>query len=307
MNLRQIEVFRAVMLTGSVVGASKMLHVSQPAISRLLAHAEQTAGIMLFERIKGRLHPTPEARQLLEEVENAYRSVQRVNSVVRDLALHRRGSLRIVSHFTLGGQLVPNAIAQFTAAHPEVRLSFECLRHSALQERLVSQQAELGVSLFPLDHPNLESFSLAAARLVCVVPQAHPLASKDKVTVRDLRVYPPIAYEPGTPFGTALDDLFSNQSAVYAPAEAGTPRDACALANAGVGPAVVDEFTALEFSGRVVVVKPLEQSSRLEAVVAYNATLPLSQAAHAFIVILRHLVGRPPTPRRKHAGSPRTS
>ncbi|CAJ3076526.1 LysR family transcriptional regulator [Burkholderia pseudomallei] len=61
LNLRQIEVFRAIMLTGSISGAAKLLHVSQPAVSRLISYAEQRLGLALFERIKGRLYPTPEA------------------------------------------------------------------------------------------------------------------------------------------------------------------------------------------------------------------------------------------------------
>lgn len=75
MNLRQIEVFRAVMLTGSISGASKLLFVSQPAISRLMAHTEQRLGLTLFVRTKGRLHPTPEARRLPGEVNAVYEGV----------------------------------------------------------------------------------------------------------------------------------------------------------------------------------------------------------------------------------------
>ena len=53
LNLRQIEVFRAIMLTGSISGAAKLLNVSQPAVSRLIAYTESRVGLMLFERIKG--------------------------------------------------------------------------------------------------------------------------------------------------------------------------------------------------------------------------------------------------------------
>ncbi|NOJ99318.1 LysR family transcriptional regulator, partial [Corallococcus coralloides] len=67
LNLKQIEVFRAIMLTGSISGAAKLLHVSQPAVSRLIGYTEQRLGLSLFERIKGRLYPTPEARHLFIE------------------------------------------------------------------------------------------------------------------------------------------------------------------------------------------------------------------------------------------------
>lgn len=82
MNLRQLEVFRAVMLTGSVSDAARLLHVSVPAVSRLLAHTESRLGFALFERIKGRLHPTAEARRrLYQEVDQVYAGVRRISEL----------------------------------------------------------------------------------------------------------------------------------------------------------------------------------------------------------------------------------
>lgn len=79
LNLRQIEVFRAIMMAGSISGAGRMLHVSQPAVSRVLALTESRLGYRLFERVKSRLSPTAEARRLYAEVEQVYGGIQRVN------------------------------------------------------------------------------------------------------------------------------------------------------------------------------------------------------------------------------------
>ena len=84
-NLRQIEVFRAVMVTGSISGAARLLAVSQPAISRLLAYTEDRLGLKLFERIKGRVQPTPEARRLFAEVDQVHQGVLRVNNLAQEL------------------------------------------------------------------------------------------------------------------------------------------------------------------------------------------------------------------------------
>lgn len=64
MRLRHIEVFNAVMLTGSVSAAARLMNVTQPAVSRILAHAELQLGFALFHRLKGRLVPTTEAQTL---------------------------------------------------------------------------------------------------------------------------------------------------------------------------------------------------------------------------------------------------
>jgi DNA-binding transcriptional LysR family regulator len=68
-NLRQLEAFRAVMLTKSITRAAEMLFVSQPAVSRLISDLESTVEFDLFQRVKKRLIPTPEGEALFEEVE----------------------------------------------------------------------------------------------------------------------------------------------------------------------------------------------------------------------------------------------
>jgi len=127
MNLRQIEVFRAVIVTGSVSGAARLLHVSAPAVSRVLSHTEARLGFLLFERVKGRLHPTAEARRLYLEVEQVYGGVQRIDNLSRELAVRRRGLVSILSSPSFGQMLVPLAIAQLRTSLPDIQVHFHCL------------------------------------------------------------------------------------------------------------------------------------------------------------------------------------
>ena len=94
-RLRQMEVFRAVMLTGSINGASKLLFTSQPAISRIVSHTEQTLGLALFNRVKGKLVPTPEGEALFREVDDFYQQALRVDDFARGLAQGPSGTLNI--------------------------------------------------------------------------------------------------------------------------------------------------------------------------------------------------------------------
>ena len=72
MRLRHIEVFNAVMLTGSVSGAARLINVTQPAVSRILQHAELQLGFALFQRNKGRLTATAEALKLYPLIERLF-------------------------------------------------------------------------------------------------------------------------------------------------------------------------------------------------------------------------------------------
>ena len=97
LNLRQIEVFRAVMMAGSVTAAARTLRISQPAVSRLLRYTEDRLAAPLFSRVKGRIYPTAQARVLYEEVEKVYKGLDSVQDVARTLADNLVGQLRIVA------------------------------------------------------------------------------------------------------------------------------------------------------------------------------------------------------------------
>jgi len=290
LNLRQIEVFRAVMLTGTISGAAKLLYVSAPAISRLLAHTEITVGLTLFERIRGRLHATPEARRLFSEIESAYLGIQRVNTVARELLENRQGSLRIASHATIGGSLVPRVLGRFHQKYENVGINFECVRQSELKERLLNQQADLGITLFPMEHPNLDAIRLCDVPIVCVVSANHPLAECAEVDAQRLGQHPIVDYEQGTPFGLVLDELFARSgypSTICM--QAGTPHEACTLIRAGVnGIGIVDQYSAEEFSlgSHSLTAIPIAKAPLLQARIIYRRYEPMSRLSKSFIDLM---------------------
>src|SRR5258708_21111610 len=94
-KIRQVEAFRALMQRHTVTRAAQTLHVSQPAVSRLLADFEAGVGFTLFERQQGRLVPTAEARVLYEEVERAFVGLDRISHAAQPIRAMRLGSFRV--------------------------------------------------------------------------------------------------------------------------------------------------------------------------------------------------------------------
>lgn len=287
LNLRQIEVFRAIMVTGSISGASKLLMVSQPAISRMLSHTEQRIGLTLFERIKGRLYPSPEARRLFQDVEHVYRDVQRVNTTVHDLIQQRHGVLRIACSPSLGHELLPQVIAIFRQRYPEIRVGLECLRHVLLRDRLLDGYADLALSLFPVEHPNLEVTRLHSVPIRLIAPERHPLCAEPKVSLAMLEEESFIGYLPETPFSDLARMIFEDEKARYQPAmETSSPHYACAMVEAGAGVSMVDEFSLSAASAGVKTL-PIRFSYRLNANLLHLRESPFSQAARMFADLLR--------------------
>ena len=128
MRLRQIEVFHAVYTHGSITNAAAALNVSQPSVSKVLAHAEQQLGYRLFDRVKGKLIPTPEAHQLFSHVRDVYEDVDRLRHVAVNLRDASGGRIRVASTPAFGLEILPRAIATFRQAKSiRLRPGFWCL------------------------------------------------------------------------------------------------------------------------------------------------------------------------------------
>ncbi|MGH8784367.1 MAG: LysR substrate-binding domain-containing protein [Telluria sp.] len=284
MNLRQIEVFRAVMLTGSISGASKLLYVSQPAISRLMSHTEQRLGLELFRRTKGRLYPTPEARRLLGEVNAVYEGIERVNEIAEDLAANRTGSLRLTCSPNLGQTVLPRAIASFRAAHPAVRVVVRTQIPGNMLRALLSGQVDLAVSNMPLVHPNLEARLLVKNAIVALVPADHRLATRSWVRPAELVGEDLIGYGPDVPFGLLVHEMFGsegNQPDMRVQVE--QAHVARALAQAGAGIALVDAMTVFGQSWPNIVAVPVRTKVNASVQIFHVQTEPLSRLSLEFV------------------------
>lgn len=289
-NLRQIEVFRAIMLTSSISGAAKLLHVSQPAVSRLLSYTEQRLGLKLFERIKGRLYPTPEAKRLFTEVNAVYQGVQRVNEVADDLIQQRAGHLRIACSSSFGQSRMPHAISRFYEEYPDVEIILRTMSPELILQALLTQEAELGIAYLPTRHPNLQSQHLYDNDIVAVIPETHPLAKRDSLHIEDLIDQPLIGYSSDLPFGQLIRQLFDQAEQVLHPrVEVGQAHVAYALVQAGIGIALVDEQTIEGSQWTGVVIRPMTPAICAPIDVFYPLYEPLSQPAQKFITVLQQL------------------
>lgn len=243
-KLRHMEVFRAVMLTGSTNGAAQLLFVSQPAVSRLLTCIEQSLGLKLFIRNKGKLVPTAEAHLLFEEVGTVYEQALQVDEFARNLATRPQGALAISSSPSLAIDLLPPVVAQLRSAWPQVRLKFRTTLLSEMPQELLARKVDLAVAVLPLDHPNLRIEPLARGRMVCIAPEGHPLTAQAVVSLAEIARHPQILYSRHIPFGQLVAGAFQ-QAGVHWDSVVDIERaeNACALVRAGVGVAIVDQFS----------------------------------------------------------------
>ena len=283
MNLRQMEVFRAVMLTGGVGGAAELLHVSQPAISKVLAQAQKQAGFALFERVKGRLLPTPEGQQLHREIDALWRGVERVRDVSRSLAEPQTGTLRLAVSASLASFLVPRTVALLCERFPRLKSRMEILIAPIMVDALLDSSVDLGVALQPNEHPNLEPVQAWRCAFACVMPEGHRLAQLDAVRPADLRGERIITSDPNTPYGQALMRAYGREAArLNLDLSVRSSTSACWYAQAGAGVAVVDRTVTAGQSFHGLAVRPFQSRERLAVSILRNRYRPMSAVQRAF-------------------------
>lgn len=287
MNLRQIELLRAVVRCETTVRAAQELGLSQPAVSNAIKHLESQVGFALFERVNNRLFPTAEARELYQDSDPIFSMHAAFEAKVEDLRDNRSGHVRIMATPPLGYSVIPMALKNFLLKRPKTRVSFDVRRFEGVIENVDNGVAELGFVMGLGDHRGLDSECFFAERMVCIMRKDHPLAGRAVITPADLKETSFIALQRGTRMGTIVREAFLKAGEAFTfTVEVRYCNSACVLAEAGVGVTVVDALSALSSQGEVTI-RPFEPESIVSASVVRSQKRPLSKGASAFLKEVR--------------------
>ncbi len=285
LNLRQIEVFRAVMVAGTLHGAAGILNVAQPGLSRLIRHVEDRLGVALFDRRRGRLVPTPEAQSLFAEIEPIFHQIEQLKIATDRIGRGEGHTLKVAASPSLSRYIVPCALAGMTKDKGKgIRpVQFDVLSTDQVVDYLTWRYGEAVVTIFPVDHPMIMSRLVGNGRLVAIVPADHLLAQESSITANALAQYDIIGFETATPHGDIIASTFAQANTAYRPKTLiRFAESACALVEAGLGVAIVDEFTT---SGDVyphLAIRPLDIKATMGVYINTNNSVGTSVALRQF-------------------------
>lgn len=288
LTLRQIEVVRAVMLSGSIAGAARLLNVAQPGVSRTMKHIEATIGIRLFARRGGRHVPAVEARDVFEQLQAVNEKIENLNAAIRQLHAGADVELRIGSVPSIANVMVPRAIEKLRRRFPGLRVTIDVLKIEEAIDHLLLGRGEVVLMSQRYTNASIVFDDLARGRLVCIVAPTHPLAGKTVIAARDLAPYPLIGIDPRDPYGRIMTDLFERDGLAYTitiRARFGTT--VCALVKQNLGVALIDAFTVADSPASDLVVIPLAEPTDFPTFVAHRADTSLSSFATAFVGFVR--------------------
>jgi DNA-binding transcriptional LysR family regulator len=211
MDLRQLEIIRAIADTGSFTAAGEKLHVSQSAISRQILLLEEELGEPVFHRIGRRIRITPAGESLLQLSNRVFQDLDETVSAISDKQESLRGTMRLVGGMTVCLYVFPALLAEVRRAHPNLDLKITVGSAERSIAMLRSGAGDLGLITLPVEASDLVSVPVLREELLLVTYPAHPLAKKRQITPADLTRQPFILFETGSITRRIVDEFFMRE------------------------------------------------------------------------------------------------
>lgn len=278
------------MQSGSVTGAAQLLNVTQPAVSNVLRHAEQQLKFKLFERIAGRLQPTPEATDLFPDVQEIFGRIETLNRSVDQLRDGRIGRLAIAASPTFVNAYLPRAVSRLHRHSPGAQVTIHALPTArAIEERVARRDVDIGLVYAPVMDPSVVVEKVGKSSVVCAVPGKSPLARRKHLTPKDLAGQTVVATGPATRTGMAIQQTYGAHgldSPVVA-VEVNSSQAACLMVAEGVGIGLVDLATVHQYPLPDVVFRKFRPLVELSLCLIFPRDRPRSRLAMRFAEGLR--------------------
>lgn len=288
-SIRQVEVIRAVLKARSISGAARLLNVSPAAVSRMLRHTESQIGFALFSRTTSGFVPTPEARDLVDDLEQVHSGLHRIQTRL-SAGRERPVLLRIGSSPGLGMTVVPRALARMRRKAPDFQFELGALHVDEVLTQLEFRRYDFAMTIYEIDDPRLSIRTLARAPFVCLMPEDHPLAEHDTVSLHQIARHDLIGYDPASFQQRLIDRFFSDLGLTpFYVARCRLMNTACALTQERIGLTLLDQFTVFDRPPQGTRAARVELDFRFPLNVITLTEAPLSVESERFLKELEDL------------------
>lgn len=248
LNPHSLEVFQAVVETGSATLAARRLNLTQPTITRAIAQLEQATGLVLFERGRSGMRPTAEGAMFAEEVRRSFAGLERVAASARAIRQGVRGRLVVGTIPIYADGFVARAIGRLVEGAADVDVCIEMDSPQSSIRKILHGQSDLGIMAGAIaDRPEIEVHSLGQRRLMAVMRADHRLGNRREVAVTDLAGADMVLLAEPNPHRDLVMQVFAGAGLPLRPRlEVITQRGAATFALASGAVALIDQDLAAE-------------------------------------------------------------
>jgi len=288
MEMRDIQIFRAVMRAGTTSKAAALLGISQPAVSQSIRRLEADAGLRFFDRVRNRLVPTQEAEALLVEVDRCFTGFEQIVHRIHSLKSFGVGRMTVGSLPALGVGFMPRAISAFDLSSRRVQLSFQIMSSREVLQQVSSGQLDFGLMADEIEVIGLEHSLFIEMPGVVAMAADHPLAGRPHISPQDLGGYPFIALNPEDASRRRLETALAQRGITLRPIlETPYAFSVCELALRGVGIGLIHPMTAIDYLSRGLKIKRLTIDVAFRSLLVFRPGKPLSQNVQDLLRVMR--------------------
>ncbi len=210
-DLRELEIFCAVVEQRSFTRAAEKVHLAQASVSERIAKLENSIGAELLHRSTRTVAPTAVGQRLYEGAKRLLAERQCVTNDLADLLGLRDGDLAIGASTIPGEYLLPTHLASFKTAHPEIRIRVQISGSECIATKVASGELEIGIISSGLDEANLQARTLWRDELVVAVPCDHRWSDRLAIKLTELRDEPIVLRELGSGTRRAIEKAISSK------------------------------------------------------------------------------------------------
>jgi len=285
-RLRELESLRAVVTTGTTIGAARRLGVSQSAVSRALTQLEARVGRSLFIRQSGRIQPTAEALRLNDKLDPIFETLADIEGA--EWASPGHEPLRLIVPPTLAHHFVISRVASFLKTNPGKQLQLDIQATDVLVAGILDLRYDLGLTSAMIQRSGVHLAPWRRSKVVCAMPIGHALAEKAVVKPTDLEGIELIEFLRRLGTRAMTEQIFA-RAGVHPKhvAETATNMAALELVREGLGVTLINPFPLLTSGMEGVVVRPFDANIQYHTSFVMPSDRPPSQLARQFMQFVK--------------------
>jgi len=296
MNLRQLEVFQAVMQTGNMSAAARLVCITPSAVSKTIAHTELQLGYKLFTRAKGALAPTPEAMVLYAESAAIHGKLEELRKIAVNLRQTDKGQVRLAAIPSISHEFLPLVLEQHASRYPGVDVEVRTINQDQMASALMTRSVDFALGYYEHPHPQVASRMLVSGRLYLAVTRdiwQRAARVRRNNPMSFLANTPMIRLVGDDPMRRAIDEL-AQQLGVSKSlgVQVQTSRLALELVRLGMGWTVIDFLTASNLDPQQMVAVELQDLPPIPLHTYHASSTPPGRHATAMLAMLPDLLNQ---------------
>ncbi|QBY53321.1 LysR substrate-binding domain-containing protein [Cupriavidus oxalaticus] len=243
-----LRLFVCVAEEGSIAAAAERAHLAAAAVSKRISELEQGLGTALLRRSNKGVEPTTAGIELVHLARGVLHDLDDIVTRMRDFGGGLRGQVRVFANVSAITQFLPAQLKSFLADYPRVDVRLDERVSTAIVRAVAENAADIGIFTACAVGAELETFPYRCDELVVAVPDGHPLAARQSVSIREALDFDLVSMHAGSQIHLQLVRAASEAGLVFKPRIHVPGYDAlCLMVQAGMGLGILPRSSAAPY------------------------------------------------------------